>query len=146
MLLSEGKEEQAYQKCQTSKKHIYKIITEGRKHLNFYTNSPRMVPSHLTPQPDKVCLRQEETEIPVKLSKVKKGSRIKSAKNLPGFSSAASTLSRDQGYLSRDEMSELTQKYRMSDEDILILQQRLSPYTGKREMLSIKPEGDSQGT
>ena len=147
MLLSEGKEEQSYQKCQSSKKHIYKIVTEGHKHLNFYTNSPRMVPAHISPQPDKVFL-QQETDVPISshvISKLKKGRLTKSTKNLQGFSSAASELKKNHGYLSRDELNVWTEKYCMSDKDIQLLQQRLHVYTGKREMLSLKTQSESQG-
>ena len=147
MLLSEGKEEQAYQRCQSSKKHIYKIVTEGHKHLNFYSNSPRMVPSHILPQPDKICLKKDDTETPAVFShgfsKSKKGSQSKST-NFPGFSSAASGL-KDHGYLSKEELNVWTKKYCMSQKDTEAIQRRLSTYTGKREMLSLRDEGENKG-
>ncbi|KAI6660776.1 hypothetical protein LOD99_10224 [Oopsacas minuta] len=149
MLLSEGKEEQAYQKCQTSKKHIYKIVTEGHKHLNFHRDSPKMVPKHISPQPSKLYLQQQQQEEEEKIPPAifsrglrnnKKGKKI--LENYPGFSSAASEFNknRDQFSLSKEDLNRWTVKYCLSQNDTLRIQQRLSAYTGHRPMLFLMDE------
>ena len=146
MLLTEGKEELDYKKCQTSKKHVYKIVTEGRKHLTFATDNPKMIPAHIHPQPNKVCLQQEKKSPvipPGSKAKSKRGKLRNGLKNFPGFTSAAFELNKDQAYLSRDELNDWTLKYCMGQGVIHRMQQRFAPFTEKREMLALMGEEDS---
>ena len=153
MLLSEGKEEQAYQKCQSSKKHIYKIVTEGRKHLNFYSDSPRMVPTQLSPQPNKLYLQQQQQEeeenkpsIITRATRNVKKKHTKCTDKLPGFSTAMSELkNKDNPLFSEEDIAKSLAAYSLSEQETLQLQQRLSRYTEVREMLSLKDEEGLQG-
>ena len=154
ILLSEGKEEQAYQKCQSSKKHIYKIVTEGRKHLNFYSNSLRMVPTHFSPQPNKLYLQQQEEEEEVNkpailtrgVSNVKK-KHTKCTDKLPGFSTAMNQLkNKGNPHFSKEDIAKSLVNYSLSQQETLRIQQRLSTYTGVREILCLKDEQEIQGT
>lgn len=152
MLLSEGKEEQAYQRCQSSKKHIYKIVTEGHKHLNFYPNSPRMVPTQLSPQPDKLYLQQQQQQDkPAVFShgihNDKKKKHTKCTDKLPGFSSALNAVKdKDSLLSSKEEIAKSLLSYSLSQQETLRIQQRLSTYTGVRQMLALKDEPGIQGT
>ena len=54
VIVSEGKEDQIYNKSQSSKTSIHKAIKEGCKKLIFYQKSPRMVPRQVKPQVHKM--------------------------------------------------------------------------------------------
>ncbi|KAL3246877.1 hypothetical protein MRX96_057384 [Rhipicephalus microplus] len=69
VLLTEGKEEQAYKESNYKKQNIHRAITSGRQLGNLYEASPRMVPRGINP----VCHRMHMT-VPEYRSKQQKKS------------------------------------------------------------------------
>lgn len=54
ILLTEGKEEMAYNASLKQKSNIYKIITNGSKNFRFYENNPLMIPIECKPKVHKI--------------------------------------------------------------------------------------------
>ena len=54
VMVTEGKEDQIYNKSQSNKKSIHRAIKEGCKNLSFFKQCPRMVPRYISPQVHKM--------------------------------------------------------------------------------------------
>ena len=60
VIVAEGKEDQIYNKSESNKKRIHRVIKEGCKTLNFFQQCPRMVPRHIKPQVHKMQMTIDE--------------------------------------------------------------------------------------
>ena len=54
VMVTEGKEDQIYNKSQSNKRSIHRAIKEGCKNLTFFNQCPRMVPRYVSPQVHKM--------------------------------------------------------------------------------------------
>ena len=54
VMVTEGKEDQIYNKSQSNKKSIHRAIKEGCKNLSFFKQCPRMVPRYISPRVHKM--------------------------------------------------------------------------------------------
>jgi hypothetical protein len=54
VMVTEGKEDQIYNKSQSNKKSIHRAIKDGCKNLTFFKQCPRMVPRYISPQVHKM--------------------------------------------------------------------------------------------
>ena len=54
VIVSEGKEDQIYNKSQSNKKSIHRAIKDGCRNLVFFDRCPRMVPRYVSPQVHKM--------------------------------------------------------------------------------------------
>uniref|UniRef100_A0A4X2KQY8 ATP-dependent RNA helicase FANCM n=1 Tax=Vombatus ursinus TaxID=29139 RepID=A0A4X2KQY8_VOMUR len=75
VILTEGKEECAYNRSQSCKRSIYKAISGNRKTFHFYQGSPRMIPDGIYPKLHKMFIAEEIYER-AKPSKIHKKSSI----------------------------------------------------------------------
>ncbi|XP_044517991.1 Fanconi anemia group M protein [Gracilinanus agilis] len=59
IILTEGREENAYNRSQSCKRSIYKAISGNSKTFHFYQGSPRMIPDGIYPKLHKMFITQE---------------------------------------------------------------------------------------
>ncbi|XP_007472985.2 Fanconi anemia group M protein isoform X2 [Monodelphis domestica] len=59
IILTEGREESAYNRSQSCKRSIYKAISGNSKTFHFYQGSPRMIPDGIYPKLHKMFITQE---------------------------------------------------------------------------------------
>ena len=88
-------------KSESNKKHIHKAIVDGCRTLQFYSNSPRMVPRQIQPKLHKIHIKVDEfnhqldkkRSVPVSRGKLKgKGQQSRLSFGLPVNTSACSLL------------------------------------------------------
>lgn len=127
--MSEGKEEQSYAKCQATKKHVYKIVDENHNKINFSIDSPRMIPTHITPVPEKVEIKS----LPV-ISCQAVSSQTKS-QNKNDVSD--DNKNPNNAYLTKDELNEWTFNYCMLQKDSKMIQWKLRPYLERKRLLCL---------
>ena len=73
ILLTQGKEENAYKSSLSQKKNIYKVITNGQKNFQFFRDNPLMIPKGLQPTCHKLFIQlPSEEEKPKEEKKTKK--------------------------------------------------------------------------
>ncbi|XP_072485366.1 Fanconi anemia group M protein isoform X2 [Notamacropus eugenii] len=75
VILTEGREECAYNRSQSCKRSIYKAISGNRKTFHFYQGSPRMIPDGINPKLHKMFITEEIYER-AKQSKIQKKSSV----------------------------------------------------------------------
>ena len=75
ILLTEGKEENAYKCSLSQKKNIYKIISNGQKNFQFFKDNPLMIPKGLQPKCHKLFI-----EVPVEIEQTKEDKKAKKKK------------------------------------------------------------------
>ncbi|XP_051833657.1 Fanconi anemia group M protein [Antechinus flavipes] len=75
VILTEGREECAYNRSQSCKRSIYKAISGNSRAFNFYQGSPRMIPDGIYPKLHKMFIAEEIYERS-KQSKINKNSSV----------------------------------------------------------------------
>ncbi|XP_068729595.1 Fanconi anemia group M protein-like [Montipora capricornis] len=104
ILVTEGKEDQVYQRSQRSKKSIHKAVMQAAKSFDLYTENPRMVPRQLTPS----VLRMEMTVGQFQAQcKGKKKAKPSDGANITKFTSksAPNTSKKSDGFLTYEELT-----------------------------------------
>ena len=84
MLITEGKENLAYEQCLKKQKHLNHAIENARNVLQLYQNNPRMVPNNIKPQVEMVNIvpPDKPNVLLTKMCKIK-GKLTKSKKHSP---------------------------------------------------------------
>ena len=99
VLVTEGKEEQIYQRSQRNKSNIHKTILESARTLDLYIENPRMVPKNIKPVCQKMFIAVE-AKTPKNKSKSTKTARKSADGNIKKLFSACS----EKGFLSPQEL------------------------------------------
>uniref|UniRef100_A0A7M4FYB1 ATP-dependent RNA helicase FANCM n=1 Tax=Crocodylus porosus TaxID=8502 RepID=A0A7M4FYB1_CROPO len=120
VILAEGREERTYNQSQSNKRSIYKAISEN-KMLQFYQQSPRMIPEDINPEMHKMFITPAADE-PDSLRPLSKGRRSSSLLHKTSFPSI-STLGTKQAelhenwFLTSEEYEVWNRLYRLKESD-----------------------------
>ncbi|XP_036625445.1 Fanconi anemia group M protein [Trichosurus vulpecula] len=111
VILTEGKEECAYNRSQSCKRSIYKAVSGNRKTFHFYQGSPRMVPDGIYPKLHKMFITEEIYER-AKQSKIHKKSSVFSFGN-----GMKQCNSKEPWFLTEEEFRSWNRLYRLRESD-----------------------------
>lgn len=115
VIVSEGKENQVYQRSQSSKNSIHRAIRDGCKKLDFYRHCLRMVPRHLKPQPYRMHMTVDEFE-PGGNTK-RKNKNPAGVKTVQSRFSAGGKRGAARGYLNEQELQCWSKELSLSDRE-----------------------------
>ena len=151
MIVSEGKEDQAYNKSQSNKKSVHRAIKEGCKNLVFFKQCPRMVPRYISPQVHKMHMTIGEF---ISSRQGRKGTSTKSAKSSTGvagqsrltFGASKKKGGKSKCFLSNDELSCWSNELSLSDRAFRTLEKSVERcFPTQTEFLSMaKLKGESR--
>ena len=147
VIVSEGKEDQIYNKSQSNKKSIHRAIKEGCRNLAFFKQSQRMVPRYISPKVHKMHMTIGEF---VSSKPGKKGAstskRLSSAgQSKLAFGSGKIKKGSKHGFLSNDELSCWSNELALSDREFRTLEKSVDNcFPTQTEFLCIaKLKGES---
>ena len=148
VMVTEGKEDQIYNKSQSNKKSIHRAIKEGCRNLAFFKQCPRMVPRYVSPQVHKMHMTIDEfvsSKQPGRRGAVAKtsGKASSSAQNKLGFT-VTKKKGTKHGFLSNDELTCWSNELALSDREFRTLERSVEQcFPTQTEFLSIaKLKGD----
>ncbi len=153
VMVTEGKEDQIYNKSQSNKKSIHRAIKEGCRNLTFFKQSPRMVPRYISPQVHKMHMTIGEF---VSSKSGRKGASVKTSGSSGGGGKASgsgqgklSFAARKRkgskcGFLNNDELMCWSNELALSDKESRSLVRSVEQcFPTQTEFLSIaKLKGD----
>lgn len=102
-------------KSESNKKHIHKAVREGCKTLQFYQNSPRMVPRQLQPQLHKMHFQIDEFDPLLGKSRPRSSSKGKEKQDRLSFGLPLPRKSRQ--VLTDQELVQWTEKYSLPERE-----------------------------
>ena len=102
-------------KSESNKKHIHKAVREGCKTLQFYQNSPRMVPRHLQPQLHKMHFQVDEFDPLLGKKRTHSSSKGKEKQGRLSFGLPLPKKSRQ--ILTDRELVQWTKKYALPEQE-----------------------------
>ena len=106
---------QIHMKSESNKKHIHKAVREGCKTLQFYQNSPRMVPRQLQPQLHKMHFQIDEFDPLLGKARPRSSSKGKEKQGRLSFGLPLSRKSRQ--ILTDQELVQWTEKYSLPERE-----------------------------
>lgn len=106
---------QIHMKSESNKKHIHKAVREGCKTLQFYQNSPRMVPRHLQPQLHKMHFQVDEFDPLLGKTRSRSSSKGKEKQGRLSFGLPLPKKSRQ--ILTDRELVQWTEKYALPEKE-----------------------------
>ena len=142
VIVSEGKEEQIYNKSQSSKKSIHKAIREGCKKLDFFLQRcPRMVPRHINPQPHKMHMTVDKF-VPMTNGRRKNGGVPGAAKSKSGATNSAKGKGKQRAkhaFLTDQQLACWSKELSLSDREFRAIEKSVEKcYAKKMPFLSSK--------
>jgi hypothetical protein len=123
VMVTEGKEDQIYNKSQSNKKSIHRAIKDGCKNLTFFKQCPRMVPRYISPRVHKMHMTIGEFVSSRAGRKAKTGggggkaSASGSGQAKLGFAANKKKGGGKSGFLSNDELVCWSNELALSDKE-----------------------------
>ncbi|XP_028398566.1 Fanconi anemia group M protein-like [Dendronephthya gigantea] len=111
VLVTEGKEEQIYQRSQRNKSNIHKTILESARTLDLYMENPRMVPRNIKP----VCQKMFITVAPKPTKNKSKPTRKSAEGNIKKLFSVCAR--KENGFLSPEELRYWNDNFKLPNHD-----------------------------